>query len=96
MKAGTDFRQTTRPPDIIGGDQKIVLQTRPSDIGDRSDLLVGLSNVNLNAMAPFFLPNNRLEGLPLVIYWGNPGGHQHNPDDISTRFLRMDNDSIGN
>lgn len=79
------------------GEQKIVLQTRPSDIGDWSDLLVGLSNVNLNDVAPFFLPNNRLEGLlsgNLLVE--DPGGHLRiTSDDISTRYLRMDNDSIG-
>lgn len=79
------------------GMQKILLQTRPSDIGDWSDLKVGLTNVNLNDFAPFFLPNNRLEGLlsgNLLVE--DPGGHLRiSSDDISTRFLRMDNDSIG-
>lgn len=79
------------------GEQKIVMQTRPSEVGNGSDLKVQLSNVNLNDFAPFFLPNNRLEGLLSGnILVEDMGDHMLlTSDDIATRYLRMDNDSIG-
>ncbi len=79
------------------GEQKILLKTKPSDIGDWSDLKVQLANVNLNDFAPFFLPKNRLEGLLSGnILVEDPSGHMRvTSDDIETKFLRLDNDSIG-
>ncbi|MBI3138451.1 MAG: translocation/assembly module TamB domain-containing protein [Sphingobacteriales bacterium] len=82
---------------LTEGEQKILLKTRPSDIGDWSDLKIELAHVNLNDLAPFFLPNNRLEGLvsgSLLVE--DPGGHLRiSSDDMATKFLRLDNDSIG-
>lgn len=82
---------------LTEGEQKIVLKTKPSDIGNWSDLKVQLANVNLNDFAPFFLPKNRLEGLLSGnILVEDPGGHMKiASDDIQTKFLRLDNDSIG-
>ena len=79
------------------GEQKIVMKTRPSEVGNGSDLLVELSNVNLNDFAPFFLPKNRLEGLLSGnILVEDQGDHMLlTSEDIATRYLRMDNDSIG-
>ncbi len=79
------------------GEQKIVMKTRPSEVGNGSDLKVELVNVNLNDFAPFFLPNNRLEGLLSGnILVEDMGDHMLlTSDDIATRYLRMDNDSIG-
>jgi hypothetical protein len=79
------------------GEQKIVMKTRPSEVGNGSDLKVELANVNLNDFAPFFLPNNRLEGLLSGnILVEDQGDHYVvTSDDIATRYLRMDNDSIG-
>ena len=82
---------------LTEGEQKILLKTKPSDIGDWSDLKVQLVNVNLNDFAPFFLPRNRLEGLLSGnILVEDPTGHlKITSEDIQTRFLRLDNDSIG-
>jgi len=82
---------------LTEGEQKILLKTKPSDIGDWSDLKVALVNVNLNDFAPFFLPRNRLEGLLSGnILVEDPTGHlKITSEDIQTRFLRLDNDSIG-
>jgi len=82
---------------LTEGEQKILLKTKPSDIGDWSDLKVELVNVNLNDFAPFFLPRNRLEGLLSGnILVEDPTGHlKITSEDIQTRFLRLDNDSIG-
>ncbi len=79
------------------GEQRIVMKTRPSEVGNGSDLLVELSNVNLNDFAPFFLPKNRLEGLLSGnILVEDQGDHMLvTSEDIATRYLRMDNDSIG-
>ena len=73
------------------------MKTRPSEVGNGSDLKVELANVNLNDFAPFFLPNNRLEGLLSGnILVEDQGDHfLITSEDIATRYLRMDNDSIG-
>lgn len=79
------------------GDQRLVIKTLPSETGSTSDLKAELSNINLNDIAPFFLPHNRLEGLISGnILVEDPGGYLRiESDDIQTRFLRLDNDSIG-
>jgi TamB, inner membrane protein subunit of TAM complex len=79
------------------GDQQVRLRTlvRASDQKDR--ISVELSNINLNDFAPYVLPDNRLEGVisgNLLIE--DPVGQlQISSGPITTRLLRLDNDSIG-
>lgn len=82
---------------LTEGEQKILLKTQPSAIGNWNDLKVELTKVNLNDFAPFFLPKNRLEGLLSgTIAVEDPTGNlKIISDDIQTQFLRLDNDSLG-
>lgn len=82
---------------VSEGDQKLVLKTFPSSSGSSSDLIAELTNINLNDIAPFFLPKNRLEGLLSgTVLVEDPGGYMRiESDDINTKYLRLDNDSIG-
>jgi len=79
------------------GEQKIVFKTQPSVTGSWSDLKVELTKINLGDFAPFFMPKNRLEGLLSGnVFIEDP---THNlvitSNDIQTKFLRLDNDSLG-
>lgn len=79
------------------GDERIVIQSQPSKDGKRSDIKVQLTDVNLADFEPYFLPKNRLEGLLSgTILIEDPAGKMKiSSDDIQTRFLRLDNDSLG-
>ena len=82
---------------LTEGEQKILLKTQPSTKGSWSDLKVELTKLNLGDFAPFFMPKNRLEGLLSGnIFIEDP---THNlvitSNDIQTKFLRLDNDSLG-
>jgi hypothetical protein len=43
--------------------QEIRVFTQPSSIGDWNDLHVSLRNINIGDFSPFFLPDNRAEGI---------------------------------
>lgn len=78
-------------------DQKILFKTLPSSKGNWNDLKIELTKVNLGDFAPYILPQNRLEGLVSgTILAENPTGDlKITSNDISTQFLRLDNDSLG-
>lgn len=78
-------------------DQKILFKTQPSSKGGWNDLKIELTKVNLGDFSPFFLPQNRLEGLVSgTILAENPTGDlKISSNDITTQFLRLDNDSLG-
>ncbi len=82
---------------LAEGDQKVVLRTQPSSIGNWNDLKVELTKLNLGDLAPFFLPKNRLEGLLSgnIMVEDPTGNISISSDDISTKYLRLDNDSLG-
>jgi len=79
------------------GEQRIRVTTKASTRPNSSDLMVELTKINVGDIAPYVLPNNRLEGLVsghLLIE--DPTGHlKVSSDDIKTQFLQMDNDSLG-
>lgn len=79
------------------GEQKIHLKTQPSSRPNSSDLVVELTKVNLGDISPYFLPKNRLEGLISgTVFVEDPTGNlKATSNDISTQFLRIDNDSLG-
>jgi len=79
------------------GIQKIVVKTQPSSIGNWNDIQVALTDLNLNDFAPYFLPKNRLEGLLSgTISIEDISNHLTiTSNDIVTKELKMDNDSLG-
>ena len=79
------------------GEQKIMLKTQPSAKGAWNDLKIELTKINVGDFSPYFLPNNRLEGLISgnVLVENPTGNLKITSDDIQTQFLRFDNDSLG-
>jgi hypothetical protein len=79
------------------GEQKILLKTQPSLTGKWNDLKIELTKVNIGDFSPYLLPHNRLEGLVSGnILVEDPTNHLRvRSDDLQTRFLRLDNDSLG-
>ncbi|MFM8710885.1 MAG: hypothetical protein ACKOC7_06365, partial [Sphingomonadales bacterium] len=79
------------------GDQQLRLRTLAREADQKDKISVELSNLNLNDFAPYLLPDNRLEGVvsgKLLIE--DPVGALHiSSEPITTRLLRLDNDSIG-
>ncbi|MBI5858533.1 MAG: hypothetical protein HZB42_12915 [Sphingobacteriales bacterium] len=78
-------------------DQKILIKTQPSSKGNWNDVKIELTKVNLGDFSPFFLPQNRLEGLisGSILAEDPTGDLKVSSNDISTQFLRLDNDSLG-
>jgi hypothetical protein len=79
------------------GEQKIVLKTQQSPLGDWNDVNILLTKINLGDFAPYFLPRNRLEGLLSgnVLVENPVNNLSVKTDDLGTQFLRLDNDSLG-
>lgn len=79
------------------GDERITVQTQPSKDGKGSDIKVQLTDLNLADFAPYFMPRNRLEGLLSgnILIEDPAGSPKISSEDISTKFLRLDNDSLG-
>lgn len=79
------------------GEQQIRVQSADRDAASKDQINVVLENLNLNDIAPFILPDNRLEGLisgSLTIK--DPvGKFEIDAKQIRTSQLRLDNDSIG-
>ncbi len=82
---------------LTEGEQKIELITEKSSGGNWSSLKAALTNINLNDIAPFILPKNRLEGLLSGnILVEDPGGDMKiTSNNLRTQYLRLDNDSLG-
>ena len=79
------------------GDQKIMFKTQQSTKGNWNDLQVELSRINLGDFAPFFMPKNRLEGLLSgnILVEDPTNNLKISSDNIQTKELRFDNDSLG-
>ena len=76
--------------------QEVRISTQPSDIGSWIDLNVALQNINIGDFSPFFLKENRLEGLLTGnIHIEDPQKKFNVTGYFKTDQLRMDNDSIG-
>lgn len=82
---------------LSDGQQKVSVKTQPSSKGVWNDIKVELNNVNLADFAPFILPKNRLEGLLSgnILIEDPTGSLIITSDDITTKYLRLDNDSLG-
>ena len=60
------FRSNTPASGLLvlsEGDERIVIRSFPSKNGKGNDIKVELTDANLGDFAPFFMPDNRLEGL---------------------------------
>ncbi|MBM3413541.1 MAG: hypothetical protein FJY16_01150 [Bacteroidetes bacterium] len=79
------------------GEQEITLKTLGKKSDDKDNLLVSIQNVNLNDFAPLILPDHRLEGLLSgdFLFIDPLNTLEVKADNISTKLLRLDNDSIG-
>ncbi|MFV0605007.1 MAG: hypothetical protein ACK5NK_04105 [Niabella sp.] len=77
--------------------QEILIKTQPSDVGSWNDIAVGIKNLNLGDIAPYILPNNRLEGLVTSnVMIENPGKNMRiTSNDFTGNAIRFDNDSLG-
>ncbi|WP_460758930.1 translocation/assembly module TamB domain-containing protein [Niabella terrae] len=77
--------------------QEIRIETLPSDIGSWNDLGITLHHINLADFAPYFLPQNRLEGLiDADVLIENPGPEMKiNSRNFTGHAIRFDNDSLG-
>ncbi len=94
------FRKNTPASGLLllsEGDQKISFRTEKSNKGDWNDVKVALTKINLGDFSPFIMPKNRLEGLISgnIIVEDPTGDINVYSDDIQTKFLRLDNDSLG-
>jgi hypothetical protein len=81
---------------IYNGDQQILIGTHPSAEGSWNDVYVDLKKINIGDFAPYFVKDNRLEGLLT--------GNAEISDPFHKPYLqftgeaeqfRLDNDSIG-
>ena len=82
---------------LTEGEQQIRLRTLPRETDQKDKITVALSNINLNDFAPLLLPDNRLEGVVsgTLLIEDPVGDLRISSEQIDTRFLRLDNDSIG-
>ncbi|MFM7645110.1 MAG: translocation/assembly module TamB domain-containing protein [Sphingomonadales bacterium] len=79
------------------GEQQLSLRTLSKEADQKDRISLEFSNINLNDFAPFVLPDNRLEGVVSgnLLIEDPVGNLRISSGPISTRLLRLDNDSIG-
>lgn len=82
---------------LAEGEQEIIVKTLDKNSSEKDNLLVSIQNVNLNDFSAFVLPDKRLEGLLSGDFFiKDPlNALTIKADNISTKMLRLDNDSIG-
>lgn len=81
---------------FVQGNQQIVISTEPSAIGNSHDVVIGLTEVNLNDFMPIFLKTPKLEGqITGDIRILDPFGKQFIELDTRIKEFRLDGDSIG-
>jgi len=81
---------------IYSGDQQLIVNTHPSGEGNWNDVHLELRKINIGDFAPFFIKDERLEG----ILTGNvditdPFNHTYLQFKGTTEYFRFSNDSIG-
>lgn len=81
---------------IYNNEQEVRFSSTPSSIGNSNDLLVDLKNINIGDFSPFFIKDNRLEGLLNgTVEVADPFENLHVEIKGEARQFRFDNDSIG-
>jgi len=79
------------------GEQEIVIKTVQKKQNEADQLQLSIQKLNLNDISPYFLPDNRLEGLVSGDFTINDplGNLSIISENINSKLLRLDNDSIG-
>lgn len=78
------------------GMQEVKVETAASDIGDWSDVIVTIKDLNLADLSPLLLPSNRLEGsLSGTAILENPTGNLIINANLQGSGIKLDNDSLG-
>jgi hypothetical protein len=81
---------------IHSDDQEIFVTSKPSEIGTTNDINVELKKINIGDFAPFFVKDNRLEGLLTgTIDISDPFGKMSVTADGRAEQFRLDDDSLG-
>ncbi|MFM8709944.1 MAG: hypothetical protein ACKOC7_01605, partial [Sphingomonadales bacterium] len=82
---------------LYEGEQQVRLRTMAKENDQKDRISLELSNINLNDVAPYVLPDNRLEGVVSgkLLIEDPVGDLRITSGPITTRLLRLDNDSIG-
>jgi hypothetical protein len=82
---------------LAEGEQEIIVKTLDKKPSGKDNLLVSIQNVNLNDFSAFLLPDNRLEGLLSgdFLFTDPLNALEVKAENINTKLLRLDNDSIG-
>ncbi|MBC8032660.1 MAG: translocation/assembly module TamB domain-containing protein, partial [Chitinophagaceae bacterium] len=81
---------------IYNEEQEVYVTTTPSSTTNANDILIALKKINIGDFTPFFIKNNRMEGLlsgSIVIT--DPFGKMLADGKIETEQFRLDDDSIG-
>ena len=78
-------------------DQRIVIKTSPAKDQQWNNIDIEVTKLNLGDLSPYFVPNNRIEGLLSgKIFVEDPTGNlKIRSDELATQFLRIDDDSLG-
>ena len=81
---------------IYNGDQQIMISTHPSSEGSWNDIQVDLKKINIGDFAPFFVKEERVEGLLNgSAQINNPFNKPHFQFTGQAEQFRFENDSIG-
>ncbi len=81
---------------FVQGNQQIVISTEPSELYNNNDVVVKLTQLNLDDFLPFVLKTPRLEGAATgTIRVMDPFGKQFIEADTRIEEFRIDGDSIG-
>ncbi|HEY4154805.1 MAG TPA: translocation/assembly module TamB domain-containing protein, partial [Puia sp.] len=81
---------------IYSGDQQLLISTHPSAEGNWNDVHMDMHKVNIGDFAPFFVPDERLEGLLSgSVDITDPFNHTYLQFSGNAEDFRFSNDSIG-
>lgn len=81
---------------IYSGDQQLLVSTHPSGEGNWNDVHVDMQKINIGDFAPFFVKDERLEGLLTgTVDITNPFNQTYVQFNGNAEDFRLSNDSIG-
>ena len=81
---------------IYSGDQQLLISTHPSGDGNWNDVHVDMRKINIGDFAPFFVADERLEGLLSgTVDITDPFNHTYLQFNGNAEDFRFSNDSIG-
>jgi hypothetical protein len=81
---------------IYSGDQQLLISTHPSGEGTWNDVHIDMKKINIGDFTPFFVPDERLEGLLSgSVDITDPFNHTYLQFKGNAEDFRFSNDSIG-